>query len=75
MSAHDPLQKLEDLLNAVDDVVTDLAGRPPTDADAHANHEAVLWIRRALEDISATCAGIHLSSGRDRPKLDLRATP
>ncbi|MDQ0734763.1 hypothetical protein [Arthrobacter agilis] len=75
IDARSELRKVEDLIDVLNDVVADLAGRPSADADADANTEAVVWIRRALEDVLATCTGLLITSQQDVPTRDLRRIP
>ncbi|MDQ0734754.1 hypothetical protein [Arthrobacter agilis] len=59
----------------MNEAVTVLAGCLSVDADVRVSSEAVMWIRHALEDVMATCTGLHISSYQDAPARNLRKDP
>ncbi|MEG9249774.1 hypothetical protein V6S67_16930 [Arthrobacter sp. Soc17.1.1.1] len=74
-NARDQIRKVERFIDAINDVVVDLASRPSADTDGSANSEAVEWVRRALEDVLATCTGLHISSRQDGLMRNLHSVP
>lgn len=75
LNARDQLRRVEESIDAINDVVANLAGHPPVDIDGCANSEAVTWVRRALEDVLATCTGLQISAQQDGPMRNLRVMP